>query len=451
VNHIDELGHLLVRREVITRQQWLDDRVGASRPEHFSAVLDGLAQMRAWWSLGGEFVPAINAFQRGRIEKELTAPKDYRRALRRVGRALRVNHYLLLQEFQGGMGIVFKAWSLLTKQFVAIKQVSQKTRDLAARLNREARILRRLNHRCIAGFHSFERARGIHLLVQEFVEGTTVSETVKKNGPLPWREAVWWTIDLLGALEYAHAQRVLHRDIKPSNLMLEPTRAGFMIRLLDLGLAKETGTADDLTGTGVVIGTKEYMSPEHSQGPQDIVPASDIYSLGCTLFFMLAGRPPFVFASEAVSPYVHAHASKPPPRVTEFNPEVPAALAELVQRMLRKEPARRGSPAKLREQLQRVLEGLPLGAEPPDQKLPGSRQMELADSCSASPRLEPQIYPRARFVDEEPVADAARLMGTLVLSLGQLIVLPLLLVGNSGWLLVFLFLAAVLLRVLHFI
>jgi serine/threonine-protein kinase len=426
VSHIDELGRLLVRLEVITKEQWQDACLGAGRSQHFSDILDSLAQTRAWWSPGGAFVPALGEYQRGRIERELTAPKNLRRALGRTARSLRVNNYLLLKEYRGGMGIVYKAWSLFTRQFVAVKKVSQDTPELRARLKREARVLKRLDHRSIAGFHSFEKSKRGHLLVQEFVEGVTVDEAVNKHGPVRWRDAVRWGIDLLAALEYAHARGVLHRDIKPSNVMLEPTRAGYMVKLCDLGLAKETGSTDGLSRTGVLIGTKEYLSPEHSEGPEKIVAASDIYGLGCTLFFMLAGRPPFVFGNGAVSPYVHAHASSPPPRVSEFNPEVPPALTELIDHMLRKDPAARGTAGELREEFQRVLEGLPLLRVPEEAKPEGAPLVESPELAELGQPggIGPYPRPEARFIDEEPVAEAARLARAVALGLGELVLWP---------------------------
>ncbi len=194
----------------------------------------------------------------------------------------------------------------------------------------------------------------------EYIHGETVREQVRRlvrlGERLAWQTAVHWTSQVLDALEHAHGRKVIHRDIKPSNLMLthDPTQA---VKLLDMGLAKSTENASagelslQLTQRGQVLGTGDYMPPEQWAGGSKVVPESDLYGLGGTLFFMLTGWPPFL--GEALGQLCMAHLHEAPPPLRQFRADVPEYLERILRQMLEKEPGARGTARELRLQLRR--------------------------------------------------------------------------------------------------
>jgi serine/threonine-protein kinase len=276
--------------------------------------------------------------------------------------------HVLLEQFVGGggMGAVFRAWDTSLYRTVAVKVLSTyQAGDVESerRFQTEARSAARLDHPNIARVHYVGEDRGIRYIVFEYIDGTNVRDLVNANGPLPLAEAVNFTLQIAGALTHAWEREVVHRDIKPSNILI--TQDG-LAKLVDMGLARLEqldGPENDETATGVTLGTFDYISPEQARNPREADTRSDIYSLGCTLFFMLTGRPPF--ADGSVLQKLLLHQSEAPPDVRALRSEVPEPLAGIVATMLAKRPEDRfQNPTELAAALHGCLDQLGLPTLP---------------------------------------------------------------------------------------
>jgi len=250
----------------------------------------------------------------------------------------------LLQKFVGGggMGIVFRALDTTLNREVAVKVLS---RDQSAdeetlrRFRNEAQSAARLNHDNIARVHYVGEDRGVHYIVFEFIEGINIRDLVEQRGPLPLAEAVSYTFQIAQALEHASQRAVIHRDIKPSNVLITPDGKA---KLVDMGLARLNQVAqatDDLTASGVTLGTFDYISPEQARDPRMADVRSDLYSLGCSFFYMLTGRPPFPDGTVLQKLLQHQADQAPDPRV--FRPDLPGDITRILARLLAKNPANR--------------------------------------------------------------------------------------------------------------
>ena len=201
-------------------------------------------------------------------------------------------------------------------------------RESQRRFQTEARSAARLDHPNIARAHYVGEDRGLQYIVFEFIDGTNVRDLVHASGPMQVGDALNVTLQIAGALVHSWEREVVHRDIKPSNILI--THDG-LAKLVDMGLARleYLGQAEhDETATGVTLGTFDYISPEQARNPRNADIRSDIYSLGCTLFFMLTGRPPF--PEGTVLQKLLAHQGDPPPDVRELRPDVPDLLATVL-------------------------------------------------------------------------------------------------------------------------
>jgi serine/threonine-protein kinase len=297
---------------------------------------------------------------------------------RELGQALEGQQldHVLLQEFVGGggMGAVFRAWDTNLHRTVAVKVLSLRQADDADSLRRfqtEARSAARLDHPNIARAHFVGEDRGVRYIVFEFIEGTNVRDLVHAEGPMQVSDALSFTMQIASALTHAWEREVVHRDIKPSNILI--TQDGFA-KLVDMGLARLEfldQAAHDETATGVTLGTFDYISPEQARSPRDADIRSDIYSLGCTLFFMLAGRPPFVEGT--VVQKLLAHQNERVPDVRELRPDVPDLVAAVIATMLAKRPEDRfQNPGELCAALAHCIDEL--GIAPPPATLPAYSQ-----------------------------------------------------------------------------
>jgi hypothetical protein len=254
---------------------------------------------------------------------------------------------------RGGMGVVYLARDLQLDRHVAIKALPPALADddMLARFVREARTAALLAHPNVVPVHRADRAAGIAYFVMGYVEGESLGDRMRARGALPVGDVVRWLREVAWALAYSHARGVVHRDVKPENILLE--RATGRAMVTDFGIARRT-EADALTKSGIVLGTAYYMSPEQVGGDQ-LDGRSDLYSLGVVGFHALAGRLPF--ASNAIGALMVAHATKPAPPLASVAPDVPAAIAAVIDRCLAKAPDDRWATGEaLAEALGRALE-----------------------------------------------------------------------------------------------
>jgi len=265
---------------------------------------------------------------------------------RDVGKLLegqRLGHFEL-QEYVGGggMGAVFKALDTMLNRVVAVKVLSQEQssdEETLRRFQNEAQSAARLDHENISRVFYVGEDRGWHYIVFEFIEGANLRDVVQSEGPLSLARAVSYTLQIADALTHASQRDVVHRDIKPSNVLITPDGRA---KLVDMGLARlhqVEPAANDLTASGVTLGTFDYISPEQARDPRSADVRSDIYSLGCTLYFMLTGRPPFPDGTVLQKLLQHQGDQPPDPRL--FRPELPEDLIRIMDRMLAKPPERR--------------------------------------------------------------------------------------------------------------
>jgi serine/threonine protein kinase len=305
----------------------------------------------------------------------------------------RVGKYRVLEHVAtGGMGVVYKALDEELGRVVALKVLLEQTASqprLLERFRREARNAARLSHRNIVTLYEFGQADGTWFLAMEFVEGVELGEYISRRGRLLPEEARRIAMQAAKALDHAYQRGVTHRDIKPSNFLLAQQSAGrWLVKLTDMGLAL---TADDaqqfrVTRAGTTVGTVDYLAPEQARDSASADIRSDIYSLGCTLYHMLAGQPPF--AEGGLGERVLKHLEAPPPDVRRFNPDISAGLWALLERMLEKSPeARYQTPAELLEALRHPPEPKPEPAPlpPTPRKRPG-RAAPAADGSPFAPR-----------------------------------------------------------------
>jgi serine/threonine protein kinase/WD40 repeat protein len=280
---------------------------------------------------------------------------------------VQLRDYRLIEKIgEGGMGAVYKALHTKLEKIVALKVLpSDRMRDEQSvdRFEREMKAVGRLEHPNIVRASDAGEVDGRHYLVMEFVEGIDLSALVETAGPLPIAEACELIRQTSEGLQYAHDHSLVHRDIKPSNIMV--TSAG-QVKILDLGLAllqdqpaeaerkireSEDFSAADLrlTAAGQLMGTLDYMAPEQSDDSRQVTIRADIYSLGATLYRLLAGRAPF--DEERLNTPIKkmmAVASESPTPVRKLRAEVSQPLAAVVQRMLAKQPSQRfASPAEV--------------------------------------------------------------------------------------------------------
>ena len=321
-------------------------------------------------------------------------------------KALALGPYLVLDRLgSGGMGLVFQARRRDSRDVVALKILppsASKQEQAVLRFRREAKIMAQLAHANLVASREIGEHNGVHYLVMDYVEGLDLHRIVRSEGPLGVRRAVDCVIQAARGLSAAHERGIVHRDIKPANLMVEP---GGTVRVLDLGLARITQAADplhvrepdpSLTYSGMMLGTVDFVSPEQSNNPKLADHRSDIYSLGCTLHFLLTGRPPY--SGETIMERLIAHHQQPAPSLLSTRSDVPLALDTLFHRMMDKDPNRR--PQSMNEVIQALEVTLAQG------EVPASEQWEsLATGwVAANPALLPwATCPGYEVLNEAPI------------------------------------------------
>ena len=272
----------------------------------------------------------------------------YQAAAIRQGKTkgLSIGDYIVLDKIgSGGMGLVLKARHRQRTRIVALKLLPPSfSRDRAAviRFRREASAVAKFRHPNIVAAIDSGETHGLLYLVMEFVNGRDLARTVKEKGPLSIPQTIDCIIQAARGLQEAHDHGIVHRDIKPANLLLDPSGT---VKVLDLGLARvnqqqelvaTSGSELDLTVSGSIVGTVDYMSPEQAYDPRLADGRSDIYSLGCTLHYLLTGKAPY--GGETFMERLLGHRERPVPSLRAARNDVTAALDATFRMLLAKAP-----------------------------------------------------------------------------------------------------------------
>lgn len=206
----------------------------------------------------------------------------------------KIQHYQITRLIgEGGMASVYEAVHQKLQSKVAIKVLNPiltANNNIRQRFENEARFMASLQHANITRVIDYEERNDLLAIIIEFLEGEDLNVRIKRDGALPLKEVISIFTQVLDAFQYAHGKSIVHRDVKPSNIFIEPSG---IVKILDFGIAKLVGSAEDMTVTGTQIGTPVYMSPEQVNTDKNLDHRSDIYSLGVTLFYLLNGRPPY--------------------------------------------------------------------------------------------------------------------------------------------------------------
>ena len=239
------------------------------------------------------------------------------------------------------MGAVYRAQDTRLERMVALKLLPPEQAvdpEVVQRFYQEGRAAAQLDHENIARVYTIGYDAGYHFIAFEYIEGTTIRQRVERGGVPPVGEAINYTLQIANALVHANERGVVHRDVKPSNIIITPFGRA---KLVDMGLARrfERDGDDGLTQSGMTLGTFDYISPEQARDPRNVDVRSDLYSLGCTLFYILTGRPPFPEGT-VLQKLLH-HQEDTPPDVRALNPKVPANLASIVEKLMAKDRDRR--------------------------------------------------------------------------------------------------------------
>ncbi|MCA9064783.1 MAG: protein kinase, partial [Planctomycetaceae bacterium] len=280
--------------------------------------------------------------------------------------SVRLSHFEIHERIgSGGMGAVFRATDLELARDVALKVLHPSSSDdasMVARFRNEARACASLNHDNIARVFFAGAENGLNFIAYEFAPGKTIRDLIIERGRLTVAEAVNYAIQVTLGLNHIAAAGIVHRDIKPSNIILTPSGR---VKIVDLGLARRdtTDSIGDITVAGTTLGTFDYIAPEQARDPRSADIRSDIYSLGCTVYHMLTGQPPYPEGTALQKLLDHQGKSAPDPR--SMNQEIPLQLAAVMKKMMASKPEQRyQAPALLLYDLMAVANLLDLQSVP---------------------------------------------------------------------------------------
>jgi serine/threonine protein kinase len=277
-------------------------------------------------------------------------------------------YHVIMPIGRGGMGTVYLAREAKSPRLLALKilppKKARQSERLIARFLREMELSQRVVHPNLTQTYDVGQTMGVYYIAMEYIAGVNLYRVVATGGPLPIRRAASIFAQAAAGLEAAHAGGLIHRDLKPSNIMVTPSN---QVKILDLGLAimsdGESGDTHVIGGKGYVVGSMDYISPEQTEDPSAVDARSDLYGLGCTMYFALTGQPPFPGGDSKSK--IRRHRRSVPPPLQELNPLVPADFAAIVHPLLAKRPEDRPTAGELRQQL------LPFAdAEPPPYAAP---------------------------------------------------------------------------------
>jgi len=263
------------------------------------------------------------------------------------GAAILVPGYEVQAELgRGGMGVVYLAKNVLMNRLEVLKVANRALLDrqqgAAERFLREIRAAANLSHENVVKAYSAVQVGELLVFAMEYIEGEDLAKLVQRQGPLPIPYACHYVSQAAMGLQHAHEQGMIHRDIKPNNLILWRRGKKHIVKVLDFGLAKAVRDGEavtDLTGQGAMMGTPAYMAPEQALDAAGADIRADIYSLGCTLYFLLTGAPPFT--GKSLFEILKAHESTEATLLSQVRAEAPAELGAVAAKMMAKDPARR--------------------------------------------------------------------------------------------------------------
>jgi serine/threonine protein kinase len=293
-----------------------------------------------------DFIPPkanpLNAEELARdlVRQKMLTKYQAEEVYRGKGKSLVLGNYLLLEKIgSGGMGQVFKARHRRMDRLVAVKLLPAamtKSKSAIARFEREVKAAAMLRHPNIVAADDADCANGVHFLVMELVDGLDLKVLVTKNGPYPVERAIDYILQAARGLEYAHKKGVVHRDMKPANLLLGSDGT---VKILDMGLARLGVTGEeihqaDLTSTGIIMGTVDYMAPEQALDTKTADARADIYALGCSLYFLVSGKA--IYDGDTLMKKLLAHREQPIPSLRAANPTVSDSIEFVFQKMVAK-------------------------------------------------------------------------------------------------------------------
>jgi serine/threonine protein kinase len=359
--------------------------------------------------------PAVRTSARGLADHLVAAGHltHYQAAKLLEGRSqgLVLGPYLVLAPLgKGGMGTVYlardsrlvsadPAAGLVGLKVLSPKKAREDEKTLT-RFRREMELGRHLAHLNVTRTWDAGVIDGVHYIAMEYVPGQSLRQLVEKRGPLAVADAARLFADVAAGLAHAHERGLIHRDLKPSNIMVTPEGRA---KVLDLGLALLVDEAlpDDPTivgGEGYILGTMDYIAPEQTTNSTDVGPWSDLYSLGCSLYFALTGVPPFPGGSSKQKRQWHRTESPPP--VSAVNPAVPPSFSNLIEQLMAKRPADRPGSAE-------VVRGLLLtwaeGQAPPIQPSAAHSAKEIVEEIDTR-AFDPTLWDAAPMADALPAA-----------------------------------------------
>lgn len=283
-----------------------------------------------------------------------------RKLLHGKGRGFHLGSYRLLKPLgKGGMGVVFLARHQVMNRQMALKILPSEASSDPRRIERfkeEARASAQLDHKNIVQAFDFAESDGKLFIVMEYIDGIDLHRVIARDGPMSFGSALDAILQTTEGLAHAHQRGIIHRDIKPSNLLL---RSDGVLKVSDMGLARigwnDTASPEN---PGRLTGTADFVAPEQAINSRTVDARADIYSLGCAWYFLLTGQPPF--KGDTVHARLAKHQTQPAPDVRQTRSDCPAAMAELIARMMSKQPRERpASAVELLGQLQRLAKQTP--------------------------------------------------------------------------------------------
>jgi serine/threonine protein kinase len=314
----------------------------------------------------------------------------------------RVDRYELIHQIgEGGMGTVYLArHDRLQKRQYAVKVIHDASPSLRLRFEREIDALDGLTHPNIVSVVDAGQVSGTPFLVMEYIDGASVSSLLKQIGRLTVVDSCEIVRQIAAGLHHVHERGLVHRDIKPANIMVS---ADGVVKILDLGLARLMDAQDQqLTATNQVFGTPDYMSPEQCDNSASAGPASDLYSLGCTFFCLLTGRPPFGDDEHATAhTKMRAHLLEPPASIQSIRPDVPTEIREIVSELLAKSPENRIESA---EELGNLLRAFSVGAN----------LRELAPLATVARDTQEHVMAQVDTVEDSRPSPKATIVGSII-------------------------------------